>query len=127
MKILCVDDDKAVLGALANALVHEGYEPVCASDYAGAITEFEKIGDELVGALLDIRLAGESGITVAKKIRETSDLPLIAVSAYLDNATIGQCKEAGFNACLNKPFDIRQLFEATHEMFDGYAKDKNIK
>ncbi len=127
MKILCVDDDQAVLSALALTLVDEGYEPVCANDYAGAITEFENVGDQLVGALLDIRLIGESGVTVAKKIRETSDLPLIAVSAYLDKITIDQCDEAGFDACINKPFDIRQLFEAIHELFDGYAKDKSIK
>ncbi len=126
MKILCVDDDAGIRTSLGYLLKDEGYEPVWGSNYEEAIEKFTEHQDELAGALLDLNLGGKNGIELARKLQETSDIPLIAVSAFLDRGTMEECASAGFSACINKPFDGRQLTDAAHELFDTYAREHGL-
>lgn len=123
-KVLCVDDDAGVLEILKYIMEKEGYEPITARDGSEAFELFRQHESSLVGILLDLYMPNVDGIAVMRKIRESSKIPAIAVSAYLNEATIAECEKAGFTGYINKPFDIEQLIKASRELFGNYAKKK---
>ena len=74
-KILIVEDDETVLNFENLELSHEGYTTVTATDGRQAMELFEKENPDLV--LLDIMLPELNGIEVLRRIRKTSQLPVI--------------------------------------------------
>lgn len=79
-KILVVDDDKEIADLVEIHLVSEGYTVRKAND---AITGLGilKAESDISLAILDIMMPGMDGITMVKKIRETSRIPIIMLSA----------------------------------------------
>jgi CheY-like chemotaxis protein len=60
--------------------------------------------------LMDIRLAGEmDGLTAAQAIRAATDIPIIFISGYLDEANQARAMQLKPLACLNKPVPIHRL------------------
>ncbi len=60
--------------------------------------------------LMDLQMPVMGGIEAAKKIRETSQVPIIALSANTSTQEAEKCKEAGMNDYLAKPFQPEELF-----------------
>ena len=77
--ILIVEDEESLADPLAYLLRKEGFEAVVAPDGQAALTQFEANNVDLV--LLDLMLPGMSGTDVCKKLRATSDVPIIMVTA----------------------------------------------
>jgi DNA-binding response OmpR family regulator len=105
--ILVVDDDVNIARLIQRVLEMEGHEAVIACDGELAFEIFQKSSFSL--ALLDIVMPGLDGITLCKKIRRISDIPIIMITAR-DSITD---KLEGFNAGTDdyivKPFPIREL------------------
>ena len=80
MKVLVVDDDKAVLDAVAASLALEWpeCEVVSASSVAEALRSFSSLDPDLV--ILDLGLSGESGYEVLHRIRRLSDVPVVIIT-----------------------------------------------
>jgi DNA-binding response OmpR family regulator len=80
-KILVVDDEKNIRLLLKEELTDEGYDVISAESGAEAL---QKISDEKPDLVtLDIKMPGEDGLSILRKIRETEyDLPVIICSAY---------------------------------------------
>ena len=78
-RLLLVDDEPAIIKGLKFSLEQDGYEIVTAADGAQALEEFQKGGVDLI--LLDVMLPVMDGIEVCQRIRETSDVPIIMLTA----------------------------------------------
>ena len=77
--ILIVEDEESLADPLAYLLQKEGFEALVAADGQTALSDFAANDIDLV--LLDLMLPGMSGTDVCKKLRATSDVPIIMVTA----------------------------------------------
>lgn len=105
--ILIVEDEIKIAEVIKAYLDKEGYNTKIAYDGYSAIDMFNKDIDDLI--LLDLMLPDISGEEVCKKIRDISDVPIIMVTAKIeDESRIG-----GFNlGCddyICKPFNMKEL------------------
>lgn len=78
-KILIVEDDKEIRSELEHYLSGAGYEAISLSDFSDAAADIQKTDPNLV--LLDVNLPGESGLSICEKLRRTSQVPVIFVTA----------------------------------------------
>ena len=117
-KILIVDDDIEMTDLMSEILKQEDYEVILAHDGVQAI---EKSKNEKLGLiLLDIRMPFFSGYWFCdafKQRPETRDIPVVIVSALLDDAGIRKAYDAGASAHLKKPFQPEELVSIVKEAF----------
>lgn len=106
-RILLVEDEKAIRDAVQAYLEHEKYEVTPAADGVIALEEFEKEEFDLI--VLDLMLPRLSGEQVCNKIRETSTVPIIVLTAKgsIEDRVMGL--ELGADDYLVKPFSPREL------------------
>lgn len=106
-RILVVDDDSALAEMLTMVLEGHGFEVVHAVDGNDAIDQFEETDPDLI--LLDVMLPFMSGIQVCEKIRESSGVPIIMLTARTDTDDIVRGLEAGADDYVVKPFNPAEL------------------
>ncbi|GAA1526022.1 two-component system response regulator CseB [Kribbella lupini] len=106
-RILMVEDDAVIREATQLTLERHGYDVTTAEDGLEAIESFEKIHPDAV--MLDIMLPGLDGISVCRRIRETSLVPIVMVSARGDALDVVLGLEAGADDYVTKPFDTQVL------------------
>ncbi|WBQ08693.1 response regulator transcription factor [Kribbella sp. CA-293567] len=102
-----VEDDAVIREATQLTLERHGYDVTTAEDGLEAIEIFEKIHPDAV--MLDIMLPGLDGISVCRRIRETSTVPIVMVSARGDALDVVLGLEAGADDYVTKPFDTQVL------------------
>jgi CheY-like chemotaxis protein len=108
-KVLIVEDDKIIVDIERWRLSKQGYD-VCGSAGTGAeaMNCVATMRPDIV--LMDIHLEGEiDGIETAGRIKEEFDIPVIFVSAHIDEATISRAKAIHPAGFLRKPFDDDDL------------------
>ena len=110
--ILVIDDDLANL-ALAQALLQaEGFQVRVAMDAASAFKVLATCTPSLI--LMDIQLPEVDGWELTKKLKAdpaTSDIPVIAITAYGKEGDMQKARRAGFVEFLAKPVSTRELPE----------------
>lgn len=106
-KILVVDDEPTYRDALAFNLRRDGYQVAVAADGVAAVAAFETESPDLI--LLDLMLPGLSGIEVCKRVRATSNVPIIMVTAKDDEVDKVVGLEVGADDYLTKPYSYREL------------------
>ncbi|GAB2655001.1 two-component system response regulator CseB [Kribbella swartbergensis] len=106
-RILMVEDDAVIREATQLTLERHGYDVTTAEDGLEAIERFEKIQPDVV--MLDIMLPGLDGISVCRRIRESSTVPIVMVSARGDALDVVLGLEAGADDYVTKPFDTQVL------------------
>ena len=79
-KIIVADDEELIRRLVSDFLTAEGYEPLCADDGDVALRLWEENPDTAL-LILDIMMPNMDGWTVTRKIRETSDVPIIMLTA----------------------------------------------
>jgi len=111
MKALIVDDDRTLADLLAFTLRREGFEPFLAYDAPSAIVLFEKEAPDIL--IVDVNMPGEPGLRngfdICRKIRQTSDVPIILLTVRDDEDDIIQGLSLGADDYVLKPFSPRQL------------------
>jgi DNA-binding response OmpR family regulator len=105
--VLIVDDDPAVRDMLAEYLSSHGYEVQQADDGSAMRAEIERHPPDVV--LLDVRLPGEDGLSLARYLRERYDLGIIMVTAAGEVIDRVVGLEIGADDYVTKPFDPREL------------------
>jgi DNA-binding response OmpR family regulator len=77
--VLVVDDDEDIVSLMRDFLEAEGFAVATASDGPSAFAALERVPADVV--LLDVMMPGQSGFDVLRRIRESSDLPVLFLSA----------------------------------------------
>ena len=102
-----VEDDRNISDLIQMYLVKEGFEVRIAADGGKAIAEFQKSVPDLI--LLDIMLPVMDGWAVCAKIRETSKVPIIMLTAKSEVFDRIQGLEMGADDYIVKPFEMKEL------------------
>ncbi|WP_320338392.1 response regulator transcription factor [Enterococcus faecium] len=107
MKILIVDDEEKILEIIDAYLVANHYSVYKAISGAMALEKFEKNNPDLV--VLDLMLPDTDGLTVCRKIREVSNVPIIMLTAKSDEDDILTGLKLGADDYMIKPFSPKEL------------------
>jgi len=105
--ILIVEDDPSIRKLVRVNLVKRGYTVSEAEDSHQAIALFQKVPVDLV--VLDLLLPGLSGVDVCTWIRARSDVPIIVLSARLEEDLKVAALDAGADDYVTKPFGQEEL------------------
>jgi len=106
-KILVVDDEPWVVQAVRGYLEEAHFEVISAYDGAEAIAQFGRHQPDLI--ILDWMLPELDGISVAQRIRQTSGVPIIMLTAKVDEEDRIEGLETGADDYVIKPFSAREL------------------
>ncbi|RMI12662.1 response regulator transcription factor [Cellulomonas triticagri] len=106
-RILLVEDEESYRDPLAYLLGREGFEVRTAATGPEALAAFEAEGADLV--LLDLMLPGLSGTEVCRQIRQTSDVPVIMLTAKDGEIDKVVGLELGADDYVTKPYSSREL------------------
>lgn len=107
MKILLIEDERALREALAEALAGEGFVVVQAETGAAGLAAFRAAPPDLI--LLDLMLPEMGGIEVCRSIRMESRVPIIMVTAKASEADRISGLDLGADDYVTKPFSSREL------------------
>jgi len=107
MKILVVDDEALLVKGIRFNLQSEGYEVITGSDGLEAVRLVKEENPDLV--ILDVMMPNMDGMTACSKIREFSDVPIILLTAKVDDMDKLMGFEHGADDYLTKPFNILEL------------------
>lgn len=108
MKVFIVEDDPIIVEGLKIALAQENYEVESYGNMTDAINMI-KGGAHYDVCLLDVNLPDGDGYQVCKAIRESSDVPIIFLTACDDEIHTVLALEQGADDYISKPFRIREL------------------
>ncbi|HSP45984.1 MAG TPA: response regulator [Chthoniobacterales bacterium] len=117
-RILLVDDHEDTLRSMGLLLRRLGYEVLSADTTSDALRIAEEQPFDIL--LSDIGLPDGSGLELLKRIRQTRDVPALAVSGFGMDEDVERSRNAGFFDHLTKPVSIDQLQAAIAEL-DGQA------
>lgn len=107
MKILIVDDEAKILEIIDAYLVANKFSVYKATNGSMALSKFESINPDLV--VLDLMLPDSDGLTVCRKIRESSNIPIIMLTAKSDEEDILTGLQLGADDYMVKPFSPKEL------------------
>lgn len=124
MKILIIEDDLSLINGLTFAIKKQGYELDIVRTSAGANTLFGNGKYDLV--ILDVSLPDGSGFDICKKIRCTSKVPVIFLTAADEETDIIMGLDIGGDDYITKPFKIID-FEFIHVLAASYDSTKGRK
>ena len=106
-KILIVEDERKIARFLELELLHEGYEvTACGDGRTGLETALSWKPDLLI---LDLMLPELSGIEVCRRLRQSSDVPIIMLTAKDDVSDKVMGLDMGADDYMTKPFAIEEL------------------
>ncbi|MES0807866.1 response regulator transcription factor [Roseibium sp. SCPC15] len=117
--IAIIDDDPDVRDTLSALMEASGFAPVAFQDSdsfksSGSLQNYDL-------ALIDLRLRGESGLTLAIHIRETSELPIVMLTGVGDEIDKIIGLETGADDYLMKPFNPRELVARIRAVLRRYG------
>ena len=107
VRILVVDDDPNILKFVSANLTARDYTVTTASDGAQALDTLNRHMPDLI--ILDIMMPRVDGLTVCRRIREFSPVPIIILSAREQEEQKIQALDLGADDYLTKPFGVREL------------------
>ncbi len=107
MKILLIEDEEKLARFVELELMHEGYTVSKAHDGRTGLELAQSGTFDLI--LLDIMLPGINGIEVLRRIRKTSDIPVILLTARDSVMDKVSGLDTGANDYITKPFEIEEL------------------
>jgi DNA-binding response OmpR family regulator len=105
--VLFVEDDDVIREATTLALERDGFQVTAAPDGLTGLEAFRARQPEL--ALLDVMVPGLDGVSLCRRIRDESTVPVIMLSARADSIDIVLGLEAGADDYVTKPFDTAVL------------------
>ena len=120
IRILVVDDDRAVASSIAMSLEYEGFSVVTAASGNAGIAAVEEAGVDL--AIVDIFMPGSDGLeTIAAMRQRQPDLPIIAFSGFAPRHAarpaadkLAAAIDLGAARALEKPIRRREIVDAVY-------------
>ena len=106
-KVLVVEDEKSFVEALKVGLDREGFDVKVAEDGLTALELFRTFKPDVI--LLDVMLPKISGLDVCKEIRTESKVPIIMVTAKVEEIDTVVGLEGGADDYITKPYRLREV------------------
>ena len=117
MKILIIDDEKAICNTLKEILLYEKYEVEMASDGAEGVKKIQTEHFDLV--LCDIKMPKMDGIEVLLKVQELKpELPVVMISGHGTIETAVDAIKKGAYDYISKPPDLNRLLVTVRNALD---------
>lgn len=113
-RILVVDDEPHIRTVLRAYLQREGFDIAEASAGTEALREIGRRGFDLV--LLDLGLPGMDGIEVLRKVRASSEVPVIVLTARAEEGDKILGLNVGADDYVTKPFSAREVVARVHSV-----------
>lgn len=104
LKILVVDDEDDIRNLLCDFLRNDKFIPIEAEDGEDALNKFNKYSNELSLIILDVMMPKKDGFEVLKEIRKVSDIPIIMLTAKVQEKDQLNGFEYGADDYIQKPF-----------------------
>ena len=118
--ILIVDDDREIVGAIAQLLIKEDYE--CEKAYDG-LSAVEKLGErEIHLIILDILMPRLDGLSAMMKIRQQKNIPIILLSAKTEDSDKILGLSMGADDYVTKPFSPPELVARVKSQLRRYMR-----
>jgi len=122
--VLVVDDDERFRVRLCQALEKRGWEVWAASDAEQALHVAEEKSPDLI--LLDLRMPGDSGLTVIESLRDLDpNTKIIMLTGYGSIATALQAQKLGADHYLSKPADVDQIMTVYENLQQSGVADSD--
>jgi two-component system response regulator RegX3 len=123
-RILIVEDDEATREALSRLLRGEGFEVGIAATGPDALSQFKSDGADLI--LLDWILPELQGLEVCRRLRQTSNVPVIMVTAKDSEIDKIVALELGADDYVTKPFSSRELIARIRAVLRGRGNPDQV-
>ena len=121
--ILVVDDEPGVLDVAQMYLAREGFRVTLAADGLAALAAAEREPPDLI--ILDLMLPGLDGFEVCRRLRRTSDVPIIMLTARDEDVDKIVGLELGADDYITKPFNPRELAARARAVLRRSAAGQN--
>lgn len=104
---MLVEDEESLASFLITELELEGYEVIWAKDGREVLAIFKE--KEITLILLDWMLPVYDGLTVLRRIRQSSNVSIIMITARSQTSDISMALDQGLDDYITKPFEIEEL------------------
>jgi two-component system OmpR family response regulator len=105
--IIVVDDEPDVLSMVSDYLGRDGYDVSRCANGAELDRMLEEVTPDLI--VLDVNLPDENGISIARRLQATRQIPIVMLTALGDTIDRVVGLEVGADDYVTKPFDLREL------------------
>ncbi len=123
--LLVVDDDERISNLLSQYLINKGFIVSIANSADQARSKIHLIKYDLI--ILDIMMPGDNGLTLTKEIRESSDIPIILLTAKSGMESKIEGFEIGADDYLTKPFNPKELLLRVLSILKRAKNENNIE
>ena len=124
-KIFIVEDEHRIARFLQIELEHEGYDTALEDNGRHALDRILKGGFDLV--LLDVMLPEMDGMEICRKVRETSDVPIIMLTARDEVSDMVSGLDLGADDYITKPFDMQELLARIRRALRSHYKESTTE
>jgi two-component system phosphate regulon response regulator OmpR len=105
--VLVVDDDQRIRELIARSLFANGFRVTTAHDAVAARSAMRGLSFDLV--VLDVMMPGESGLQLARELKQIAPIPICMLTARADPEDRIEGLEVGVDEYMAKPFEPREL------------------
>lgn len=119
--ILIVDDNKQINSILEEYAKKEGYQTLVALDGEDALNQFEKYNPNLL--LLDVMMPKIDGFEVCRRIRKTSNVPIIMITARGEDFEKIMGLDIGADDYIVKPFSPSEVMARVRAIFRRMSRE----
>ena len=119
-KILIIDDEEAIVEALALRLGHDGYSVITAIDAFEGLKAAQEQRPDLV--LLDIRMPGIDGLEINRRLKADpalAGIPVVFLSAHAQETIRHKAMMDGGKCFVSKPYDHKALLAVIETALGG--------
>lgn len=120
-KIIIIDDDKALCSLMKKCVEQENFTAVVANGGAEGLQLVDESRDNGLLIILDIMMPDLDGFQVLKRIRQTSNVPVLMLTAKSDEEDKVSGLRMGADDYLTKPFSINELMARVHSLVRRYT------
>jgi len=121
LRVLVAEDNLTNQMVIAKILERAGHEVTLVGDGEQALEALKSRAFDIT--LMDLHMPVMGGVEATKlyrfMYRNSPRMPIVALTADATPEAVGECQEAGMEACLTKPIDTQKLFELFDELVPG--------
>lgn len=121
-KVIIIDDDKELCFLMKKCVEKENYIAIIANSGAEGLRLASENRNECSLIILDIMLPDLDGFQVLQKIRQTSNVPVLMLTAKSNEEDKVSGLRMGADDYLTKPFSINELLARVHSLIRRYTQ-----